>query len=281
MKQTQIKDYSNYLLYENGTIYNTATKKYLKGSIGENGYRYYRLSKNGAKKMFYEHRLVAEYFIDNPNDLPIVNHIDGNKLNNQISNLEWVNYSDNSKHWHKNSNIKSHQPTEYYTEDLQEEIWKEFSNYLISSKGRVRHKIKNNLLRPSITCGYYKVRLSKNGMVQDFMIHKLVYMLFFDDNELEGYVIDHIDGNKLNNSIENLRKVSNSENVLSALYETKTNQSTKKVTQYNLDGKPIKTYESARAAARELSLDASTISKVCRGKNKTHGGFIFKYLEDK
>jgi hypothetical protein len=50
--------------------------------------------------MFYAHRLVAEYFINNPNLLPVVNHIDGNKLNNNIYNLEWVNYSDNAKHFH-------------------------------------------------------------------------------------------------------------------------------------------------------------------------------------
>jgi len=50
--------------------------------------------------MFYAHRLVAEHFINNPNLLPVVNHIDGNKLNNNIYNLEWASYSDNMKHFH-------------------------------------------------------------------------------------------------------------------------------------------------------------------------------------
>jgi hypothetical protein len=72
----------------------------LKGSIGEHGYKYYRLSKNGKKKMFYAHRLVAEHFLPNPNNLPVVNHIDGNKLNNSVTNLEWVSYSENTKKWH-------------------------------------------------------------------------------------------------------------------------------------------------------------------------------------
>ena len=273
-----IKDYENYYIDIDGNVFNIITNKYLQGSIGEHGYRYYRLIKNGKKKMFYAHRLVAETYLDNPNKLPVVNHKDGNKLNNNINNLEWVTYSENTQHWRDNFNIK-HSKTLYYIEDLPEEQWKEFGKYLVSSKGRVRNSIRNNLLRPSIICGYYKVRLSENGMVQDWMIHKLVYILFTGDNDLNGYVIDHIDGNKLNNDINNLRKISQSENVNAALYETKTNSSAKQVGQYDLKGEYIACFPSAREAARSLGLDSSTISKVCRGINKTHGGFIFKYID--
>lgn len=273
----QINNYENYFIDENGKIFNSSTKKYLKGSIGENGYQYYRLSKNNQKKMFYAHRLVAEYFLDNPNNLPVVNHKDGNKLNNSVNNLEWVTYSENTKHW-KNTNDITIAKKEYYTEDLPNEEWKEYKNYFVSSCGRVRHKIKNNLLRPSLACGYYKVRLSENGLVYDEMVHQLVYKVFKGEYE-KGYIIDHIDGNKLNNNINNLRVITQSENTLSALYETKTNSSAKKVGQYDLDGNFIQSFPSTKEAARQLNLDSSTISKVCRGKNKTHGGFIFKYLD--
>lgn len=271
-----IKNYENYLIDEKGNVYNSSTATYLKGSIGENGYRYYRLSKNGKKKMFYAHRLVAETYLDNPNDLPVVNHINGNKLDNQLSNLEWVTYSENTQHW-KDMSTVTRCPTEYYTEDLEGEEWKEFSNYLISSYGRIRHKDKNNILRPGKCCGYYKVRLSENGICSDYLVHKLVYQIFNEDYD-PSKIIDHIDGNKLNNSVVNLRQVTASENVLSALYTTKTNSSAKKVGQYDLQGNLINKFLSARIAARELGLDSSTISKVCRGKNKTHGGYIFKYL---
>ena len=278
MNKIQIKDYENYYIYPDGTVYNEKTQQFLKGSIGENGYKYYRLSKDNKKKMYYAHRLVAEYFIPNPNNLEIVNHKDHNKLNNNVDNLEWVSYSENTKKWH-DIKIKQNKITEYFIENLENEEWKEYKNYLVSSYGRVRHKIKNNLLSPSIACGYYKVRLSNNGLAEDWLIHKLVYYVF--NNEIitdKNYVIDHIDGNKLNNNINNLRKISLSENVNAAYYEQKTNASAKKVGQFDLNNNFIKEFVSAAAAARELKLDSSTITKVCRGKNKTHGGFIFKYL---
>ena len=274
----QILNYENYEIDENGNVYNVCSKKFLKGSIGENGYRYYRLSKNNHKKMFYAHRLVAEYFLLNPDNLPVVNHKDGNKLNNNVNNLEWVSYSDNTKHWHKNKE-KIQINREYYIEDLPNEEWKQYKNYLVSSCGRVRHKKNNNLLKPSLACGYYKVRLSNNGLAEDYLIHKLVWELF-SNCDIPDYntVIDHIDGNKLNNNINNLRKITLSENVKAALYEQKTNSSAKRVGQYSLDGELLNVFVSTRKAAEELNLDSSTISKVCRGKNKTHGGFIFKYI---
>ena len=274
----QILNYENYEIDENGNVYNVCSKKFLKGSIGENGYRYYRLSKNNHKKMFYAHRLVAEYFLLNPDNLPVVNHKDGNKLNNNVNNLEWVSYSDNTKHWHKNKE-KIQINREYYIEDLPNEEWKQYKNYLVSSCGRVRHKKNNNLLKPSLACGYYKVRLSNNGLAEDYLIHKLVWELF-SNCDIPDYntVIDHVDGNKLNNNINNLRKITLSENVKAALYEQKTNSSAKRVGQYSLDGELLNVFVSTRKAAEELNLDSSTISKVCRGKNKTHGGFIFKYI---
>ena len=274
----QIYNYDNYMIDENGNVFNKIINKYLKGSIGENGYKYYRLYQNNHKKMYYAHRLVAEHFLNNPNNFPVVNHIDGNKLNNNINNLQWVTYSENTKHWKDNSNVNRRQ-TEYYQEDLPNEIWKEFENYYVSSLGRIRHKEKNNLLKPSITCGYYKIRLSNNGLVKDYMIHQLVYQIFKGNYDKSKYVIDHIDGNKLNNDINNLRLLTNSANANAALYETKTNSSAKKVAQYTKNGEFIKEFASARLAAKELNLDSSTISKVCRGQNKTHGGFIFKYIE--
>ena len=284
MNSKPIANYESYLIYENGDVKNLNTNKMLKGSISENGYRYYRLSLNNEKKMFYAHRLVAEHFLENPNNLPVVNHKDGNKLNNEVSNLEWVSYSDNAQHAHTMGLVKqSNQTPILYTEDLEGEEWKQyldFSNYLISNKGRVRNIITNRLLKPSLASGYLKVRLCKDGKTKDLFIHKMVYALWNNEPYLEGRVmiIDHIDANKTNNCIENLRKISKSENTLAAMYEQGVNPSAKPVEQYSLDGQLLGTFRSVAEAARQLGLDSSTISKVCRGVNKTHGGFIFKYI---
>lgn len=63
-----------------------------------NGYHKVSLCRNGVSRGFLIHRIVAMSMIDNPNSLPYVNHIDGNKANNRISNLEWVTPQENDLH---------------------------------------------------------------------------------------------------------------------------------------------------------------------------------------
>ncbi len=65
------------------------------------GYLTVTLRKNGVSKIHSIHRLIATAFIPNPDNLPCVNHKDGNKLNNDLSNLEWCTYSHNNKHAYK------------------------------------------------------------------------------------------------------------------------------------------------------------------------------------
>lgn len=62
------------------------------------GYYNITLNKAGIEITYPVHRLIAMTFIPNPNDLPCVNHIDGNKQNNIVTNLEWITYADNTQH---------------------------------------------------------------------------------------------------------------------------------------------------------------------------------------
>ena len=72
--------------------------KIIKGEITSGGYCRVHISHKGVQYKFLVHRLVAEAFILNPNRLPEVNHIDGNKQNNSVDNLEWCTRSQNTSH---------------------------------------------------------------------------------------------------------------------------------------------------------------------------------------
>lgn len=91
-----------YTVDENGIIY--SQNKYrqstiLKGKVCKvTGYRTILFSFNKERKYRLAHRVVAEAFIPNPLNYPEVNHIDGNKLNNAVSNLEWVTARQNQLH---------------------------------------------------------------------------------------------------------------------------------------------------------------------------------------
>lgn len=70
----------------------------IKGYVDRYGYRRVLIYINGKRKKHFVHRLVAEKYIPNPDNLPQVNHKDGNKLNNCVDNLEWVTPKENIKH---------------------------------------------------------------------------------------------------------------------------------------------------------------------------------------
>lgn len=86
----QIKDYPNYSINENGVLKSSHVSKLLKPRAAGRGYLCYQLRNEHGTKNLYIHRLVAQTFIPNPNNLPQVDHIDGNKHNNNVSNLRWV-----------------------------------------------------------------------------------------------------------------------------------------------------------------------------------------------
>ncbi len=72
--------------------------KLINGEICKNGYKRVHVSHKGTTYKFLAHRLIAQAFIPNPDNLPCVNHKDGNKVNNCVSNLEWCTYGENMKH---------------------------------------------------------------------------------------------------------------------------------------------------------------------------------------
>lgn len=96
--EKNIKNWENYTIDEFGNVKNSKTNKYLKGALNNKGYLRVELHKNKKLKKFFVHRLVAEYFIENPLNKKQVNHKDGNKQNNRVDNLEWVTNQENRNH---------------------------------------------------------------------------------------------------------------------------------------------------------------------------------------
>lgn len=109
-----VKDFEGvYSVSEDGKVWSHKANKFIKPFMKNNGYLFVKLFKQydaTAKKRVYAyrhlHRVVAEAYLPNPNNLPCVNHIDGNKLNNSVENLEWCSRSQNMQHAVKTGLLK-------------------------------------------------------------------------------------------------------------------------------------------------------------------------------
>lgn len=93
-----IPDFENYKISSYGRVFNIKTDSFLKPYKTEKGYLRIDLFNNKGRKHFKVHRLVAEVFIENPENKPQINHIDGDKHNNNVTNLEWCTNLENAIH---------------------------------------------------------------------------------------------------------------------------------------------------------------------------------------
>ena len=91
----EVKDFKNYLIYEDGKIYSKNSNKYMKPILIDRGYYAVNLSKEGRGCYKLIHRLVAEHFLTNEKGLKEVDHIDRNPGNYNVNNLRWVSRAEN------------------------------------------------------------------------------------------------------------------------------------------------------------------------------------------
>ena len=164
------------------------------------------------------------------------------------------------------------------------EIWKTaiydgetYESFEVSNLGRVKslnykRTGKAELMNPSEDKGgYLVVHLRKNGEDKTCKVHRLIAETFLPNPENKP-TVDHIDRNKLNNFVGNLRwadiELQNNNRDLSTI--------SKPVLQYTLDGEFIREWESTRECGRN-GFCQSAVSECCNGKRKTHKGFRFMY----
>jgi hypothetical protein len=160
-----------YTVYSDGRLFDIEKRYFKKHNPNGNGYVFYRFRNGRKQHNIYVHRLVAKNFIPNPHGYTEVNHIDCNKINNDVSNLEWCSRSMN-----------------------------------------MRHGYANGLYKPVIMMG------------------------------------------------EN-------------------NPASRKVDQLTLDGQQLATFDCISDAARKTNAIRQDISKVCKGKRKSSGGYLWRYTD--
>jgi hypothetical protein len=145
-----IKDFENYSISDDGKVYRNKDNLLLKTFSQHKGYECISLSKNGIKKRKMIHRLVAENFLSRESLLQQVNHVDGNKLNNNLSNLEWTTIEENLKHAFANNLINLAKLDKKQVDELFLEIKK------FTSAQAIKYSVtEDTIKRVMLTPGYF------------------------------------------------------------------------------------------------------------------------------
>lgn len=182
---------------------------------------------------------------------------------------------------------------------MEKEIWKTVKGhegYEISSHGRLKAKerkvyykdgrvgvFKERIMKPMLNRkGYYKYHLSSNkkeGYRTSKLAHRLVAEAFIPNPDNKPQV-NHKDGNKLNNHVENLEWVTNEENHEHKIKHNliPTTHLPKQVGKFDLEGNLIEVFPSIYSAAKSMGARQWEVSRCVNGKRKTFKGFVWKYV---
>jgi hypothetical protein len=210
------------------------------------------------------------------NKLTSNSHNGRNSIGNCVNSLSNLAYGFRWEY----ENIEDKKNEEWREINLQNifeiEIEKEFDKkYFVSSLGRFKNSYGKIMENYKVNeNGYIRVYIYK----KTFTLHRLVALTFLE-NPNNKEQVNHKDGNKLNNSIDNLEFVTNKENQLHKFQMGLGNNYTRKIGQYDLSGNFIKEFKSIVLAGKELNISKSNISGVLINYRKTAAGFIWKYLD--
>ena len=152
--------------------------------------------------------------------------------------------------------------------------------YAVTSCGKVySHKSKKFLKPVKNNAGYSVVCLHKDGEQKNYYIHRLVAEAYLPNPE-ELSQVNHKDENKENNALPNLEWCDGSYNINYGSRNERAGKAISKALSIPVFCEELnKTFSGARSAGRELSLSQSSITQCCKGKQKTCGGYHWRYQE--
>jgi len=148
----------------------------------------------------------------------------------------------------------------------------DLEGYKISKSGKVWSDKSKKYMKLRICNGYYMTSLSNKS----YTVHRLVAQIFVPNTDNKPYV-NHINCIKTDNRVENLEWVTQKENCEA---HDKSISHSRKVIQMDLDGNEIATFNSVTEAGESIGKTRHSVNKVCTGKNKTAGGFKWKYEDE-
>jgi len=209
-----IKNFEGHYQISNlGRIKSIKSNLIMKQNLKRNGYLNIKLCKNNKEYYLSVHRIVAENFINNPDNKPQVNHINKIKSDNRLENLEWVTISENMIHSSltQKKGVRSNNRN-YIIENLDNEVWKRIKGhdmYEISNMCRIKSfKLKHPYLMKIKVKEYSSITIDKTT----YNIHRLVAINFIDNLDLNKNIVNHINGDKNDNRELNLEWVTASQN---------------------------------------------------------------------
>lgn len=178
---------------------------------------------------------------------------------------------------------------QYIDNGFENEEWKEIDfnkifneeintdkKYYVSNLGRFKNSYGTIMENYKVNDnGYIRVYIYK----KTFLLHRLVAFTFLENLENKE-TVNHKDGNKLNNKVDNLEFATNKEQQKHKFENNLGNNFTRKIKQYDLNWNLIKEHTSISLAAKEVNISKSSIQGVLLGKRKTAAGFIWKYVDD-
>lgn len=169
------------------------------------------------------------------------------------------------------------------------EEWKDiegYPDYMVSNQGRIKSLRfgKEKILKLKVDkYGYNIICLYKNKKQKYISVHRLVAQTFIPNTE-NKLCVDHINTDKLDNRVENLRWCTQKENNNNPLtlkkHIGKLNHSSRSVFQFNKNMELIKKWDTIKDASKNLNINQSCISMCCSGKRNKSGGYKWGYVED-